>query len=126
MDCKLILIVDDDLDLRQNLQLFFESEGYSVILAANGQVALDILEDNATLKISLILLDIMMPVMDGPAFLLEMKKKYPEIYAYIPIFIISAGAAPQLETETTGFLKKPFDLDALSKVANKYCYQVSP
>src|ERR1017187_5290538 len=121
MALKPILIVEGDFGIRSSLQLFFEADGYPVLLADHGQAALDLLEKNSTPKPGLIILDFMMPVMDGPSFLLELQRNHPEIFAHIPIFIISAGAAPQLTIKTTGFLKKPFDLNELSRVAKQYC-----
>ena len=72
MSRKFILIVEDDANIRESLQEAFGCEGYSVLLAKHGQAALDILMTSSTSKPGLILLDYMMPVMDGPAFLLEL------------------------------------------------------
>ncbi len=119
---KPILIVEDDPDIRSNLQEFFEGEGYPVLLADHGQAALDLLGRRSTPRPGLILLDLMMPVMDGSTFLSKLPLSHPEISAQTPIFIITAGGASHgLTIKTTGFLKKPLDLDELSDLATRYC-----
>jgi len=122
MAVKTILIVEDDLSIRSGLRLLFEGEGYPVLVAEHGQEALDILEKSSSSKIGLILLDFMMPVMDGPAFLLELKRKHPKILERIPIFIIAAGnITHRVAIKTTGILQKPFDIDELFKIVTRYC-----
>src|SRR5207302_9800091 len=59
---RLILVVDDDPDILQTLALCLSTEGYGVVMASNGQEALDVLGQQ---KPACILLDLMMPVMDG-------------------------------------------------------------
>ena len=121
MACKPILIVEDDPDIRAALQVFCETEGYPVLLAKHGQAALDLLNMCPATNPGLILLDLMMPVMDGPAFLLKLEQSHPIIFKSTPIFIISAGATTQPSIKVTGFLKKPFDLDELSSLAARHC-----
>ena len=122
MDCKPILIVEDDMGIRSSLREFFEGDGYPVLLADQGQAALDLLGMDSTPKLGLIFLDLMMPVMDGPTFLLELERNYPKIFSQIPIFVITAeGDAHRLTIKATGFLKKPFDMNELSRVVTQYC-----
>ena len=122
MECKPIFIVEDDQEIRQSLQEFFEGDGYPVLLANHGQAALDLLKLSATPAPGLIFVDLMMPVMDGVTFLSELQRNHAAIYADTPIFIMSARAdTQQLTIKTTGLLKKPFDLDELSRVAARYC-----
>lgn len=122
MALKTIFIVEDDLSIRTALKLLFEEEGYPVLLAKHGQEALDLLESSKH-KFGLILLDFMMPVMDGPTFLLELKRNHPKILSSIPIFIITAGNnyTHQVTIKTTGLLRKPFDMDELFSVVTRYC-----
>ena len=118
MACKPILIVEDDADIREALQAFFEAEGYPVLLAKHGQAALDLFGMNSTITPGLIFLDLTMPVMDGAAFLAELQRNYPIVFQKTPIFIMSARADTHSLTHmTTGFLKKPFDLDQLCRIA---------
>ncbi len=99
-----ILIVDDMSMNRQILRIMFESE-YNILEAADGREALDIVKKNAS-HIDLILLDVMMPVMDGREFLLR-KKEDIEI-AHIPVVIITADDSRQQQ------------INALSMGANDY------
>jgi CheY-like chemotaxis protein len=107
---RLVLVVDDDPDILQTLGLCLSSEGYRVLMAANGKEALDILERE---RPSVILLDLMMPVMDGWQFVAELDHRGRRD---VPLLILSAdrsvqGHAQQLRA--SGHLAKPFDLDEL-------------
>ena len=123
MALKSILIVEDDESVRLGLQLLFEGEGYHVLVADHGQKALDILEKGPIHKIGLILLDFMMPVMDGPAFLLALKQKHPKVLASIPIFLVTgkSNIRHQVTIKTTGTLRKPFIMEDLFKIVTRYC-----
>ncbi|MEO5970088.1 MAG: response regulator [Bdellovibrionia bacterium] len=67
MRCKSILVVEDEESIRENFQLLLELEGYSVFTASNGKESLRILKTIE--KPCLILLDLLMPVMNGMEFL---------------------------------------------------------
>src|SRR4051794_28574938 len=84
---KLILVVDDDPDLRDTLGQILEDEGYSVAAASNGREALAYLRERPAP--SLILLDLMMPVMDGWQFRSE--QRLDSVLAKIPVLVISAS-----------------------------------
>ena len=110
---KRLLLVEDDPDIGGLLQDFLTDEGYEVRLAKNGQEALNALLGNET-RPALILLDLMMPVMDGREFCAA-RKAHPEIMS-IPIVLMSAdtnlgesGAA----LGATAYIKKPLDIDQL-------------
>jgi CheY-like chemotaxis protein len=79
------LVVDDKAENRQVLRRALENEGWQVSDAENGRVALEKVADSAP---SLILLDLMMPVMDGFEFVLEMRKR--EDARAIPIVVVTA------------------------------------
>jgi two-component system, chemotaxis family, chemotaxis protein CheY len=118
MSQKSILVVDDDIGLRVMFQTLLREEGYGVLEASNGQEALDLLK---TEKPNLIVLDLMMPVMNGWQFLEEIEK-HPELDA-TPIILLSASR----ELTTTArlnkiraFLPKPFDIDTLLDYIEKY------
>jgi CheY-like chemotaxis protein len=107
-----ILIVEDDFDIREALTQILEEEGYVVRGAANGREALDLVDDGVAPK--LILLDLMMPVMNGWQFRAEQLKD-PRI-ASVPVLVISAD--PQVQPKAAslgvaGLLKKPIALDDL-------------
>ncbi|RYM05097.1 response regulator transcription factor [Sporolactobacillus sp. THM7-7] len=101
-----ILIVDDDPNIRELVSVFLENEGFSCIEAANGKQALAFLE---TRQIGLIVLDIMMPEMDGWAFCRTVRASYQ-----IPILMLTAkGETMQkvkgFELGTDDYMVKPFE-----------------
>ena len=69
-----ILVVDDESRMRKLLNDFLSANNYEILEAENGQKALDIFEENK--DISLILLDVMMPVLDGWATLRELRQNF--------------------------------------------------
>ena len=108
-----ILIVDDDADIREIIGDVLEEEGYRVTGAANGKEALRLLKDE-NLRPDLILLDIMMPEMDGWTFRAEQRKD-PEL-AEIPILVFTAYGSPKAvarQLQAAGFVRKPLRLDDL-------------
>ena len=115
---KRVLVVDDNQGMQELLQTLLELENYEAIIAQNGLVALEKLE---TVKPDLILLDLMMPEMDGFAFVEELQRR--ELHSHIPILVMTAGAHVKARTEQMGlhnYLEKPFDLfqflDALTEL----------
>ena len=107
---RLVLVVDDDPDILQTLALCLSTEGYGVMMAANGQEALDVLRRE---KPAVILLDLMMPVMDGWQFIQEIDQRG---WRKAPILILSADRAVQGHANrlrADAFLAKPFDLEEL-------------
>ena len=111
---KHILIVDDSKDIHGLLGVFFAGEGYEISVAETGMQALELLRKSPLLP-DLILLDLMMPVMDGYGFRAEQEKDAR--LAEIPVVIMTAGADAKvsaLRAKAHGFLKKPFsDLELL-------------
>jgi CheY-like chemotaxis protein len=109
---KKILVVEDDADIREVLVQVLEFEGYQVITAENGREALERLS-NAELP-GLILLDLMMPVMDGWRFR-EAQLSNTKISG-IPVVVLSADGNLQQKAATihaAGYLKKPVELETL-------------
>jgi two-component system response regulator MprA len=107
---RLVLVVDDDPDILQTLALCLSTEGYGVVMAANGQEALDVLRRE---KPAVILLDLMMPIMDGWQFISEIDQRG---WRKAPILILSADRAVQGHANrlhADAFLAKPFDLEEL-------------
>lgn len=102
-----ILVVEDDYSYREYLSAVLKQASYQVFMAKNGQEALLKLEQE---KISLIVLDVMMPVMDGFEFLKTIRKNDIDI----PVLIITAKHLPQDKREafilgTDDYLIKPID-----------------
>jgi CheY-like chemotaxis protein len=115
-----ILIVEDDFDIREALTQILEEEGYRVRCAANGQEALAVAAEDPVP--SLILLDLMMPVMNGWQFRAEQLKDAR--IASVPVLIISAD--PQLQSKAealgvAGLLRKPIALDDLLSAVKDHC-----
>jgi CheY-like chemotaxis protein len=115
-----ILIVEDEFLIRDALTEFLEEEGYRVAGAANGQEALAYLRRGELP--SLILLDLMMPVMSGMQFLIE-RQQDPRL-AEIPVVLLSADRNSQekvLSTAAVEYLEKPVRLTDLLDMVERYC-----
>ena len=108
---RTILVVDDDLDIRKTVTSILEEDDYNVVTAGNGQEALSYLTGPGAPRPDLIVLDMMMPIMDGPAFR-EQQQRNPEL-ATIPVLIFTAFGAPADTKWAAGYLSKPLRLDAL-------------
>ncbi|MES2964054.1 MAG: response regulator [Bdellovibrionota bacterium] len=109
------LIVDDNADIRKLLSRALQMEGYEVMVAENGEAARQrILEE----KPCVILLDLMMPVMDGKQFL-TWKNEQSDLDD-VPVIIISALSDNTLQGVRAA-LKKPIDLDELFSVVDQLC-----
>jgi len=109
-----ILLVEDDEDVREMLKLTLEMSGYAVDVAMNGTAALEALDRE---RPCLVILDLVMPVMDGWQVLAQMKARQ---LGDIPVCVISAlsGRSP---SEAVASLCKPFDTSELLAVAARYC-----
>lgn len=116
---KCILVVDDDIMNLQMADFILKQDGYETVLASSGQDALNKLE---TFQIDLILLDIVMPEMDG----LETFKYLMLDYIEIPVVFLTASENPENEMEAVGlgaadYIKKPFmPQDLLSRVGKVF------
>jgi CheY-like chemotaxis protein len=115
-----VLVVEDDPDIRATLCEALEDNGYSAAGAANGAEALEYLRTAAELP-CLILLDLMMPVMDGQTFRTEQRAD-PKL-ANIPVVVISAyrDVERQANDLAAEFLSKPVRLETLLETARKHC-----
>ena len=107
-----VLIVDDDLDIREALAETLKDRGFDVITAANGLEALKLIRSMRTHP-SVILLDLMMPVMDGYGFLEECRKD-PAL-ASIPLAIVTAGHGVDRSRlgNSAPIVPKPFNVSQL-------------
>jgi len=107
-----VLVVDDDAEVRELLRLALEAAGYRMAAAADGREALHYLRAHA--QTCVILLDVMLPRMDGAAFLAALRRD--RSLAWIPVLVIS-GAMDARERarrwRARGVLCKPLDLDAV-------------
>ncbi len=114
-----ILIVDDDDDIRETLADLLLESGYKVLTATNGQQALDVLRSHS--PICLVLLDLMMPVMDGQEFRAAVSNE--NHLADIPIVVITAGGQKLASTAAPGVpvLYKPLRMDDVIEVVKGHC-----
>lgn len=116
---KRILVVEDDTSIRELLVELLESEGYQVASAINGLEGLKYLQSNQ--NPDLILIDLMMPVMDGYSFRTEQLKN-PD-WSKIPTVVMSAEANAKEKMKNfniTAFLSKPVELDTILKTVSRY------
>ena len=112
-----ILIVEDDPDIRGSLRDVLEDEGYRVVTACDGRDALRTLDEIA--RPCLILLDLMMPVMDGAEFLDHMRRRRD--LSDVAVMVVSAWPDAANSVEATGFVSKPIDLEVLLAAIARYC-----
>ena len=115
--CKSILIVDDDDSIRQTLRLALEYEGYHVSTAENGRDAISKL-DVAPYP-SLILLDLMMPVLSG--WQLRERMLLDARLRHVPVIVMSATADGSTILQAEAVMRKPVDFEALTKLVKKFC-----
>jgi CheY-like chemotaxis protein len=120
--CARVLVVEDDDELRLALKDSLVAEGYEVATAANGAEALEVLRKDEEHQPSVILLDLMMPVMNGWQFITAQKDD-PKL-AGIPVVVLSAvGSYVQnvAPLDVAAFMRKPFELDALLETIHQHC-----
>ena len=112
-----ILVCDDDREIVEAITIYLEKEGYTVIAAYNGKEALDTLRRE---QVQLIILDIMMPEMDGIEALLRLRE-----YSSIPVILLSAKSEDAdkingLNVGADDYITKPFNpLELLARVKSQ-------
>jgi two-component system, OmpR family, response regulator VicR len=109
-----ILVVDDEFGVVEVLTAALEDEGYRVVTAANGRHGLERLKESTP---DLVILDFMMPILDGPSMAKAMKAD--ALFAKIPIVMTSAVSESALRERFDAydaFLRKPFRADVLIKL----------
>jgi CheY-like chemotaxis protein len=113
-----VMVVEDDFDCRESVCEVLRYDGYHVVAASNGVEALRYLEANP--PPGLILLDLMMPVMNGWQFMDERKAR-PAL-AQIPVALLSAErdlAGRAAELGVAGYICKPLDVEGLLGTVRK-------
>ena len=113
----MILIVDDDKDVRDSIAEFLALKGYDVAVAENGKVGLSILAAGRVPCV--VLLDLAMPVMDGWQFLSSVQTD--AALSSIPVVVVSAHAATHPPSGSAGLIRKPFDFEELAQVVEQHC-----
>ena len=118
MDQAVILIVEDDADLRSALCDTLSLAGYSTQTADNGTTALDLLQRK---QIDMVITDIQMPGMDGHTLLKQVKAQWPEI----PVMLMTAYGSIEMAVEAmrdgaVDYLSKPFEAEVLITMVSRY------
>lgn len=117
MEKERILIVDDEKEIRDLIEIYLKNEGYRVLQAENGEEALELLEHT---DVDLIVLDIMMPKLDGLTFTLQVREKQD-----MPIIMLSAKTQDMdkihgLSTGADDYMTKPFNpLELIARVKSQ-------
>ncbi|WP_404431404.1 response regulator transcription factor [Sutcliffiella horikoshii] len=123
-----VLVVDDEADMREMLGMYLQKENYQVLHAENGEDALDMLYDHA---VDLIILDVMMPVMDGFTACKKIREKY-----MMPILMLTAKSdewdkVKGLKLGADDYVMKPFSpkellarVEALLRRSNQAFFDV--
>jgi CheY-like chemotaxis protein len=108
----LVMVIDDDADIRSAIQELLDGEGFATVGAADGQAALNLLADSSN-RPALILLDLMMPIVDGWTFC----KIRQGIVTLMEIPVVTISAVPTDGTHepfgVNGSIDKPFDAETL-------------
>jgi CheY-like chemotaxis protein len=116
-----VLIVDDDTDIRETLEEVLADNHFRATGAENGAVALERLRSDVEPP-CVILLDMMMPVMDGRTF--RLAQQHDPTLSGIPVVVLTAHASGERsarELQVACFLRKPVDLQTLLDVVGRYC-----
>jgi CheY-like chemotaxis protein len=107
---KTILLVEDDLDIRDVVQEVLEEQGHDVVPARTGRQALEFLALDSQSPPDVVILDLMMPIMTGWQ-VLETIRRSPQL-ADIPVVVVTA-ATQDRPLGAQAFLRKPFDISDL-------------
>ena len=116
-DRKKILLVEDEPAIREMIRCLLEVEGYQVLAAPDGKEGMELLK--RTHSFCLILLDIMMPEMNGWDFL-DILKSDAEA-ANIPVIVLSAYGETERAVQPNAIVQKPIKLNTLLDTIKRHC-----
>ena len=116
-----ILVCDDDKDIVEAIDIYLTQEGYEVLKAYDGDEAIKVLKRN---EVDLLIMDVMMPVMDGLEATKAIRELEREDAKKIPIIAMTANAYDEdrrkaQEAGMDGFLAKPLDVDEMMRLLGK-------
>jgi CheY-like chemotaxis protein len=117
---KPVLVVEDHEDTRHMVEMFLLLDGYDVVSASNGAEALEFV---ARVRPCLILLDVNMPIMDGPAFARRLRAHPDRTLADTPIVLLTAvpnASELQKEIGAVDALSKPISFDRVMELVAHY------
>ena len=113
-----VLVVDDDPDLREIVRIMLDVSGYEVRCARNGKEAVEAVAEK---RPAVVLLDMLMPVMDGWQCARELRSRYGRA---VPIVVVTAAEHARARADQIGgiddVLPKPFEMDDLLRVVARY------
>lgn len=119
-----VLVVDDDPDLVEVVRTILSCAGYEVRSARNGREAIEAVTQKMP---AVVLLDMMMPVMDGWECARELRSRYGHA---VPIVVVTAAAAARARADQVGgidhVLPKPFEMDDLLRVVARFTDPTTP
>ncbi|WP_129627113.1 response regulator transcription factor [Candidatus Oscillochloris fontis] len=123
MEQRTILVVDDDNGLRELIRINLEHEGYTVVQAANGLQCLDLVRDQ---RPDLVILDVMMPEMDGVEACTKLRE-----FSLLPVLMLTAKVQSEdviegLDCGADDYLLKPFNMNELSARIRALLRRVPP
>lgn len=116
-----ILIIDDDEFMQKTLSFGLTAEGHQVTVAFNGQEAIQQIAQNSNFHV--VICDVIMPVLTGPGFLLQLKRHFPK---KLPLIIVVSAVRDgeeflhKIEIPYDHFLRKPVDQNALMNILKLY------
>jgi CheY-like chemotaxis protein len=118
-----VLVVDDDSDLREVIQAMLLVSGYEVRCARNGREAVEAFAEK---RPAVVLLDMLMPVMDGWQCARELRMRYG---SSVPIVVVTAAEHARARADQVGdvndVLSKPFEMDDLLRVVGRYAPKIA-
>jgi CheY-like chemotaxis protein len=118
IDDEPVLLVDDDPDIRETLSELLDANGYEVLEAENGQIALDVLKNTPRFP-CVVLLDLSMPVLDGREFL--RRRASDPILRKIPVVVVSGSNQPADPIEGIDeYLRKPVKFERLIEIIEHF------
>ena len=122
-----IMLVEDSVDTRYVLSLYLQEQGYSVVTAENGEVAVEVARKNCP---DLILMDLNMPLMDGLAAT-EQIRECQDLCKDVPILALTAYDTygmkdAALEAGCNGYITKPMDFERLNNIVSRVLYCSTP
>ena len=116
-----ILVCDDDKEIVEAIEIYLQQEGYHILKAYDGEEALEILKEN---EVHLLIMDVMMPVMDGLEATKAIRELEREDAKKIPIIAMTANAFEEdkkkaLEAGMNAHIAKPISIDAIMEVLDQ-------